>query len=124
MQSKQSHSTLLPANHLLDFCSAVSDKVTLFSDDNYYDYIEGNYPSMVCLVKKVKDIIVSKTFSKVYRLARLRISYLVAKPEVAINLRKNIMAFTNVFAIKAAKNAIDDQEFYNFGLHKPAQAKK
>ena len=118
-------STLLPANHLLDFCSTVSDKVTLFSDEAYYDYIEEkNYPSMVSLVKKGKDIIVSKTFSKVYGLAGLRIGYLVAKPEVAINLRKNLMAFTNVLAIKAAKNAIDDQEFYNFSLNKTVEAKK
>ena len=118
-------STLLPADHLLDFCSTVSDKVTLFSDEAYYDYIEEkNYPSMVSLVKKGKDIIVSKTFSKVYGLAGLRIGYLVAKPEVAINLRKNIMTFTNVLAIKAAKNAIDDQEFYNFSLNKTVEAKK
>ena len=61
--------------------------------------------------KKVKILLSQKTFSKVYGLAGLRIGYLVAKPEVAINLRKNIMAFTNVLAIKAAKNAIDDQEF-------------
>ena len=118
-------STLLPADHLLDFCSTVSDKVTLLSDEAYYDYIEEkNYPSMVCLIKKGKNIIVSKTFSKVYGLAGLRIGYLVAKPEVAINLRKNIMAFTNVLAIKAAKNAIDDQEFYNFSLNKTVEAKK
>ena len=118
-------STLLPADQLLDFCSTVSDKVTLFSDEAYYDYIEEkNYPSMISLVKKGKDIIVSKTFSKVYGLAGLRIGYLVAKPEVAINLRKNLMAFTNVLAIKAAKNAIDDQEFYNFSLNKTFEAKK
>ena len=57
-------SNLLPADHLVDFCSTVSDKVTLFSDEAYYDYIEEkNYPSMVYLVKKGKDIIVSKIFS-------------------------------------------------------------
>jgi len=79
---------------------------------------------MVYLVKKGKNIIISKTFSKVYGLAGPRIGYLVAKPEVAINLRKNIMAFTNVLAIEAAKNAIDDQEFYNFSLEKTVEAKK
>ena len=34
------------------------------------------------------------------------------------------MAFTNVLAIKVAKNAIDDQEFYNFSLNKAIKAKK
>jgi histidinol-phosphate aminotransferase len=109
----------------LDFCSTISDKVTLFSDEAYYDFIEEkSYPSMVCLVRKGKNIIVSKTFSKVYGLAGLHIGYLMAKPKVAINLRKNIMAFTNVLAIKAAKNAIDDQEFYNLSLNKTFDAKK
>ena len=118
-------STLLPADRVLDFCNTVSDKVTIFSDEAYYDFIEDkNYPSMVSLVKKGKNIIVSKTFSKVYGLAGLRIGYMVAKPEIAAGLRKNIMAFTNVLAIEAAKNALDDQEFYDFSLNKTREAKK
>ena len=118
-------STLLPADRVLDFCNTVSDKVTIFSDEAYCDFIEDkNYPSMVSLVKKGKNIIVSKTFSKVYGLAGLRIGYMVAKPEIAAGLRKNIMAFTNVLAIEAAKNALDDQEFYDFSLNKTGEAKK
>ena len=118
-------STLLPADRVLDFCNTVSDKVTIFSDEAYCDFIEDkNYPSMVSLVKKGKNIIVSKTFSKVYGLAGLRIGYMVAKPEIAASLRKNIMAFTNVLAIEAAKNALDDQEFYDFSLNKTGEAKK
>jgi len=118
-------STLLPADRVLDFCNTVSDKVTIFSDEAYCDFIEDkNYPSMVSLVKKGKNIIVSKTFSKVYGLAGLRIGYMVAKPEIAAGLRKNIMAFTNVLAIEAAKNALDDQEFYDFSLNKTREAKK
>ena len=118
-------STLLPADRVLDFCNTVSDKVTIFSDEAYYDFIEDKkYPSMVSLVKKGKNIIVSKTFSKVYGLAGLRIGYMVAKPEIAAGLRKNIMAFTNVLAIEAAKNALDDQEFYDFSLNKTLEAKK
>ena len=118
-------STLLPADRVLDFCNTVSDKVTIFSDEAYCDFIEDkNYPSMVSLVKKGKNIIVSKTFSKVYGLAGLRIGYMVAKPEIAAGLRKNIMAFTNVLAIEAAKNTLDDQEFYDFSLNKTVEAKK
>jgi len=118
-------STLLPADRILDFCNTVSHKVTIFSDEAYYDFIEDrNYPSMVSLVKEGKNIIVSKTFSKVYGLAGLRIGYMVAKPEIAASLRKNIMAFTNVLAIEAAKNALDDQEFYDFSLNKTLEAKK
>ena len=118
-------STLLPADRVSDFCNTVSDKVTIFSDEAYYDFIEDkNYPSMISFVKKGKNVIVSRTFSKVYGLAGLRIGYLIAKPEIASKLRQNIVAFTNILAIEAAKKALDDQEFYDFSLSKTIQAKK
>jgi histidinol-phosphate aminotransferase len=117
-------STVLPADRVMNFCNTVSDKVTIFSDEAYYDFIEQkNYPSMVDLVKKGKDVIVSRTFSKVYGLAGLRIGYMVARPELAAVLRKNIVAFTNILAIEAAKAALKDNEFYDFSLQKTKEAK-
>ena len=118
-------STLLPANSLLDFCNSVSRKTIVFSDEAYYDYIDTpNYPSMVELVKQDKNIIVSKTFSKVYGMAGMRIGYLVAKPELANKIRTNIVAMTNVYAIEGAKEALLDHEFYDFSLQKNKEAKQ
>ncbi|WP_340203148.1 pyridoxal phosphate-dependent aminotransferase [Ascidiimonas sp. W6] len=118
-------STLLPADKLVDFCKTASEKTIVFSDEAYYDYIETpNYPSMVSLVKEGRDIIVSKTFSKVYGLAGLRIGYLIAKPELAQKIRKNIVAFSNVLAISAATASLLDNEFYNFSLQQNRNAKK
>ncbi len=117
-------STILPSEKLMDFCDAVSNKTILFSDEAYYDYIEEpNYPSMVELVKKDKDVIVSRTFSKVYGMAGLRIGYLIAKPSLAGKLRKNMVANSNVLAIAAAKEALHDKEFYTFSLQKTREAK-
>ena len=96
----------------------------VFSDEAYYDFImEPEYPSMVELVKEGMNVIVSKTFSKVYGLAGVRIGYLVARPDIAARLRKNIMAMTNVLAIEAAKVALTDDEFYKFSLLKNQEAK-
>lgn len=118
-------STLLPPDVLRDFCESASQKTMVFSDEAYYDFIEDpNYPSMVELVKQGKNIIVSKTFSKVYGLAGLRIGYMVAKPEIVREMRKNLMAFTNIIAIAAAEEALRDQEFYNFSLNKTKAGKK
>ncbi|MEW7290144.1 pyridoxal phosphate-dependent aminotransferase [Aquimarina sp. 2304DJ70-9] len=117
-------STILPSEKLLDFCNAISNKTILFSDEAYYDYIdEPNYPSMVELVKQEKDVIVSRTFSKVYGMAGLRIGYLVAKPALTQQLRKNMVAYSNVLAIAAAKEALNDKEFYTFSLQKTREAK-
>ena len=117
--------TLVPAKKLVDFCNAASQKTIVFSDEAYYDFIETpNYPSMVEAVKRGDNIIVSKTFSKVYGMAGLRIGYLIAKPELAAQIRKNIVAMSNVLAVEAAKEALQDEAFYQFSLAKNKEAKK
>lgn len=116
--------TLVPSKRITDFCYSASKKTIVFSDEAYYDFIEEpNYPSMVDLVKKDKNVIVSKTFSKVYGMAGLRVGYLIAKPELANKIRKNIVAMSNVLGIEAAKEALVDKDFYNFSLQKIKQAK-
>ncbi len=111
--------TLLPARQLEDFCSSVSKKAIVFSDEAYYDFIETpDYPSMDALVRKGENVIVSKTFSKVYGLAGLRIGYLIAKPSIAAAIRKNVVAMRNVLAIAAADAALQDDAFYKFSLAK------
>jgi len=116
---------LLPADRVRDFCETVSKKAIVFSDEAYYDYItEPNYPSMVEFVKQGKDVIVSKTFSKVYGLAGIRLGYLIARPELAAKLSARVVANTNIMAIEAGKAALKDEEFYNFSVNKAKEAKK
>lgn len=118
-------STLLPANTLQDFCASVSKRTIVFSDEAYYEYIEDpNYPSMINLVKKGENVVVSKTFSKVYGMAGMRIGFLIAKPELAQTIRRNIVAMSNIFAIEGAKEALKDDEFYKFSLQKNVEAKQ
>lgn len=118
-------STLLSKEKLVDFCTSVSQKTIVFSDEAYYDFIEEkDYPSMVSLVKKGEDVIVSRTFSKVYGLAGLRVGYLVAKPELASQIRQNVMANTNVLAIQAAITAMKDDDFHKFSLNKVREGKE
>ncbi|SFU12506.1 histidinol-phosphate aminotransferase [Algoriphagus locisalis] len=115
---------LLPANQVVDFCKTVSKQAVVFSDEAYYDYIkEPNYPSMVELVKEGYDVIVSRTFSKVYGLAGIRMGYLIAKPELAKMLSDRVVANTNIMAIEASKAALLDTDFYNFSLQKTNEAK-
>ena len=117
--------TLVPAKKLVNFCDLASKKTIVFSDEAYYDFIETpNYPSMIEAVKRGDNVIVSKTFSKVYGMAGLRIGYLIAKPEIAAKIRKNVVAMSNVLAVEAAKEALQDDAFYQFSLAKNREAKK
>ena len=116
--------TLVPAKRLVDFCDVASKKTIVFSDEAYYDFIETpNYPSLVDAVKRGDNVIVSKTFSKVYGMAGLRVGYLIAKPDLAAQIRKNIVAMSNILAIEAAKEALQDDSFYQFSLEKNREAK-
>ena len=124
--------TLLKANSLADFCEDISKQTLVFCDEAYYDYInEKDYPSMDYLVRKGENVIISRTFSKVYGMAGLRIGYLVLKPELADDLfgkyspygRPNIMAQTNVLAVAAASEALKDTDFYKFSLKKANEEK-
>jgi len=115
---------LLPADRVKDFCNTVSKKTVVFSDEAYYDYItEPNYPSMVELVKEGKDVIVSRTFSKAYGLAGIRLGYMVARPAIAEKLRDRVVANTNIMAIEAGKAALLDKEFYDFSIRSNKEVK-
>lgn len=117
--------TLLNKDVLRDFCTSNDNKAVIFSDEAYYDFItEPDYPSMVELVKEDRNVIVSKTFSKVFGLAGMRIGYLIARPDIATRLKKAVMANTNVLAIEAAREALRDDEFYKFSLQKNTEAKQ
>ena len=124
--------TLLEKSSLSKFCERASEKTLVFCDEAYYDYInEPDYPSMDYLVRQEKDIIISRTFSKVYGMAGLRIGYMVLKPQLADKLfgeyspygRNKIMAQTNVLAVAAAIEALKDKDFYAFSLKKANEEK-
>ncbi len=124
--------TLLNANSLANFCEDISKQTLVFCDEAYYDYInEKDYPSMDYLVRKGENVIISRTFSKVYGMAGLRIGYLVLRPKLADDLfgkyspygRPNIMAQTNVLAVAAASEALKDTDFYKFSLKKANEEK-
>ena len=77
--------TIVPAKKLVDFCDVVSKKAIVFSDEAYYDYIEiPNYPSMIDAVRRGDNVIVSKTFSKVYGMAGLTLELLLKKKLVQV----------------------------------------
>lgn len=117
--------TIVDASQLLQFCEATAKRTMLFSDEAYYDYIaQPGYPSMVELVKKDFNVIVSKTFSKVYGLAGMRIGYLIARPDIIARLKNRQVERATVLSCHAAATALDEEDFYRFSLQKNSEAKQ
>lgn len=116
--------TIIPADEMTHFCTRMAQRTTVFSDEAYFDYIDiKNYPSMINLVKNDLNVIVARTFSKVYGLAGLRIGYLVARPDIIKRLEKFQVDNPNMLALAAAHAAMDEKKFYEFSLQKNIEAK-
>lgn len=99
---------------LEDFIAFVPKDVLIFIDEAYFEYVtEKDYVDSLALVKKYKNIIVTRTFSKMYGLAGLRIGYGIANKEI-IDLLNRIREPFNVnsLAQAAAIACLNDQPYY------------
>ncbi len=105
--------TVVDSAKLKNFCLEMSKKTTVYSDEAYLEFQEpGQQVSMVELVKQGHNVIVSRTFSKIYGLAGIRVGYVIAKPELIQKMAKYQMGtILNQAGIAAAKASLGDEEF-------------
>lgn len=117
--------TILPSDEMKHFCTRMAKRTIVFSDEAYIDYINiPNYPTMTSLVKEGLNVIVSRTFSKVYGIAGLRIGYLISRPDIIKRLDKFRIDRPNALALAAATNAMDEKDFYKFSILKNQESIK
>jgi len=105
--------TIVTESQLLAFLANVPRDVLVVMDEAYYEYVvAADYPQTIPLLERYPNLIILRTFSKIYGLAALRIGYGVAHPEVISHLEHVREPFnTNTLAQIAAMAALDDQEF-------------
>lgn len=118
--------TLVDSNKVRAFCEDVSKKIPVYADEAYLEFLEpAQQSSMVDLVKKDMNVIVSRTFSKVYGLAGMRLGYLVAKPDLIKKISKYGGDFPmSQTGIAAAKASLGDDDFMAMVRNKNATARK
>ena len=118
--------TLVDFKIVRDFCLEASKKAIVFSDEAYLEFLDPKQQSsMVDLVRKGENVIVCRTFSKIYGLAGLRMGYLVAKPDIIKNLVPYQMGFpVSQTAIAAAMASYGDTDFMNLSRNKNNEARK
>ncbi len=118
--------TLVDTNIVKSFCEEASKKTLVYADEAYLEFLEpAQQKSMVSLVQRTPNLIVSKTFSKIYGLAGLRIGYIVAHPDVLKKVAKYGDTISpSQTAIAAAKASLGDEDFMKMTREKNAVARK
>lgn len=117
--------TVDPAK-LRAFCEAVGAKTPILVDEAYIDYTpDPKAYSMVDLVRKGSNVIVTKTFSKVHGFAGLRTGYMIAKPEILEQISKFATGGSSLSmtTLRAAIVSLQDKEFVNYSLGKTQESK-
>jgi histidinol-phosphate aminotransferase len=118
--------TLVDPQKVKAFSEDVSKKVPVYSDEAYLEFLDPSLQvSMVDLVKKDMNVVVSRTFSKVYGLAGMRIGYIIAKPDLIKKISKYGGDFPmSQTAIAAAQASLGDEPFMAMVRSKNAAARK
>jgi len=117
--------SLMNTDDLESFCSQVSKKSIVFVDEAYHEYVtDSKYRSMINLVKSGKNVIISRTASKVHGLAGLRVGFAITTPQIAKRLESYLTDSLNIIGLRAAIASYKDKRFQNFSIDMNNKAKK
>jgi len=110
--------TWLARDAIEAFLDAVPADLLVVIDEAYFEYPEvTGYASCIDLIERFPNLIVTRTFSKVYGLAGLRVGYGVSDPRIAELLNRVRQPFNvNAVALAAAEAALDDTEHLSLSL--------
>jgi histidinol-phosphate aminotransferase len=105
--------TVHSASAIEDFISYVgrrSPQTRILIDEAYHEYVDSpSYRTAVPIARQNPRVIVSRTFSKVFGMAGLRVGYAIAQPDTLAQIRAfKWNAGVNVLASAAAMSALTD----------------
>jgi histidinol-phosphate aminotransferase len=118
--------TVVDDSIIRGFCQAASKKTLVYADEAYMEFLEpAQQKSMISLVQNTPNLIVSRTFSKIYGLAGLRIGYVIGHPDTLKKIAKYGDTISpSQTAIAAAKATLGDEDFMKIVREKNAVARK
>ena len=91
----------------------VSREVIVVVDEAYFEYADqADYQTVLPLLQSYPNLVVTRTFSKAYGLAALRIGYAISHPALAELLNRIRQPFNvNSLALAAATAVLDDEDY-------------
>lgn len=104
--------TWVDADRLKKFIAAVPETALVVIDEAYIEYTQGAaFPDASAWLGEFPNLVVTRTFSKAYGLAGLRVGYALSHPDVADLLNRARQPFNvNAIALAAAVAALEDVE--------------
>ncbi|MEM9085916.1 MAG: histidinol-phosphate transaminase [Pseudomonadota bacterium] len=104
---------LIPAAELRAFAAKTAPKATVLVDEAYNELTDApDDNTMIDLVRGGADVIVCRTFSKIYGMAGLRVGYAITSEPNAQRIRSHMMSFGGNFGgVAAALGCYDDFAF-------------
>ena len=117
--------SITPKDELNEFIGKTPRETMILVDEAYFHYADSpDYESVIPLVKDHPNLIVSRTFSKIYGMAGLRCGYCVAQKEALDQLRAHQMwDSVNIMALAAASASLDDPDQVPNGQRLISEAK-
>lgn len=87
--------TYLSEREVTAFVEAIPDRTLIIVDEAYFELVTAtDYASCLPLALARDNVVVTRTFSKVFGLAGLRVGYAVGRPETLNQLRKTQVPFS------------------------------
>ena len=105
--------TIVTHDSLRNFLGTIPSNVLVVADEAYYEYVtDESYPDSIQLLKEFPNLIILRTFSKIYGLAGARVGYGIASEKlVEILENKRLLRSINILGKKAAEAALDDVDY-------------
>ncbi|MFZ0219996.1 MAG: histidinol-phosphate transaminase [Candidatus Aquirickettsiella sp.] len=102
-------------SELLYLLKHLPKTILVVIDEAYAEYVEAeDYPNSIQLITRYSNLIILRTFSKLYGLAGLRLGYAISGFEIASMLNLRSLPFrVNAIVLAAAEASLNDQEHIN-----------
>jgi len=118
--------SITPKNEIRELLAKASRETMILVDEAYYHYADSSdYESVIPLVKDHPNLIVARTFSKIYGMAGLRLGYCVAQHETIERMRPHqTWDSINIMALAAGIASVNDDEQVTTGRRVNTETKK
>ena len=115
----------IDGDELRSFCREVAPRVPILIDEAYNELTDKpDYTSMVDLVRGGGNILITRTFSKIFGMAGLRVGYGMGHPDIVSVVNDNVMAWRNGVGLYAAYHSYLDEDFVAFSRDKILQGRE